>query len=140
MKNKILSLAVAFACLVVICAGAAPAKQEKVEGKPERGRRVRHVVIVQGDKPAKVSVGQIVRVQGSIPSGMGEISVKTEGPVRLVATNDVTNIVDGHTRIGAQIREFEVRAQKKGKAKVIITIDNKIQKTTDTKEFSLEIE
>jgi hypothetical protein len=99
----------------------------------------RRVVIVEGDKSAKVGVGDIVRVEGSGPSGMVEVSAKTEGPVKLIATNDIRRVVNGSSMIGAMIREFEVKAQGKGTATIAITVDNKIAKTTDTKEFKVEI-
>ena len=140
MKNRIFSLAVALTCFVAICARAADTQQGSAQEERGRPHRVQQVVIVQGEAPAKVKVGQIIRVQGSAPAGQAEMSVKIEGPVKLVRTNDVAKVVDGRPLIGETIREFEVRARKKGKATVTITIHNKVQKTTETKKFTLEIE
>jgi hypothetical protein len=124
--------------VAVICAAAIAADQDNPDAAAPAAAH-RQVVIVEGDKPAKVEVGDIVRVEGSGPSGMVKITAKTEGPVKLVATNDIRRIVNGSPMIGAMIREFEVKAQGKGTAKIIVTVDNKIAKKTDTKEFTVEI-
>jgi ribosomal protein L7/L12 len=125
-------------CLALTIAAATCARGVAAdEKKPDA---VRSVVILEGKQPAKVKVGEIVRVMGSGPSGMVEITARTKGPVKLFATNDVRKVVNGQILIGAMIKEFEVRATKPGHARVFVTINNKIQKTTETKEFKIEVE
>ena len=125
--------------IVAICVSVFAADQGSSDAAPPAASPPHRVVIVEGDAPAKVEVGEVVRVEGSGPSGMVEITAKTEGPVKLVETNDVRRVVNGGAVIGAMIREFEVKAQGKGAAKITVTIDNKITKKTDTKEFRVEI-
>lgn len=134
MVGLVLVSAAAVACITAIAADQGNADVPAAAAPAHR-----QVVIVEGDKPANVEVGDIVRVEGSGPSGMVKITAKTEGPVKLVATNDITRVVNGSMVIGAMIREFEVKAQGKGTAKIIVTVDNTIAKTTDTKEFTVEI-
>ena len=71
---------------------------------------------------------------------MVDITAKAEGPVKIIAINDVKNFVNGKPMIGAMIREFEVKATKNGPAKILVTINNTIQKTTDIKEFNIDIQ
>lgn len=127
---------------IVGFAGIVAASDVDSQERPAAASRTgnRRVAVVQGTKPARIEVGEIVRVEGTVPSGMGEVSVKTEGPVRLIATNDIRQVIDGAVPIGAMTREFEVRAQKPGKARVIVTIDNKIANKVDTLVFALEIQ
>ena len=127
--------AVAVACTIVLAAD-----QGKSDAAAASAAAHRQVVIVEGDKSAKVEVGNVVRVEGSGPSGMVEITAKTEGPVKLVATNDVRRIVNGSPMIGEMVREFEVKAQAKGTGKIVVTIDNRITKKTETKGFTVEIQ
>jgi hypothetical protein len=138
MSTKLFGLMVVSA-VAVVCTIAIAADQGNSDAAAPSAAAHRQVVIVEGDKPAKVEVGNVVRVEGSGPSGMVEITAKTEGPVKLIATNDVRRIVNGSPMIGAMVREFEVRAQAKGTGKIIVTIDNRIAKKTDTKEFTVEI-
>ena len=97
------------------------------------------VVVVEGDATAKVDVGEVVRVTGSGPSGMVEINVRTEGPVKLVGTSSVRRVINGGSMIGEMTKEFDVKAHGQGAAKITVTIANKIAKTTDTKVFNLKI-
>jgi hypothetical protein len=101
--------------------------------------KVRPLVIVEGSEPAKVQIGDVVRVVGTIPSGMGVVSATTQGPVKLVATNHVRRVVNGKTMIGVMTTEFEVLAQGAGSAKVVVTIENKIRNSTEKKEFNVDI-
>jgi hypothetical protein len=110
------------------------------QGNPDTAASTNNrVVIVEGDAPAKVEVGEVVRVTGSGPSGMVEINAKTEGPVKLATTNSIRRVVNGGNMIGEMTKEFEVKARSRGAAKIIVTIVNKIAKTTDTNVFNLEI-
>jgi hypothetical protein len=128
------------AVVVLFCAarafGADQSNPTTVSDVPTCNR----VVIVEGDAPAKVAVGEIVRVTGSGPSGMVEITAKTEGPVKLVGTNSIRRVVNGGLVIGAMIREFEVKALDKGTAKITVTVNNTRTKTTTTEEFKIEIQ
>jgi hypothetical protein len=140
VREKLLSVGLVLAVVAAVSARALFDDQEAQAPAGEAASASRTVLTVEGDTPVKVEVGNIVRVIGSGPSGMVDIAAKTEGPVKLVATNNVREIVNGHPKIGAMIREFEVKATDKGQAKVVITITNRIQKTTETKEFNIEVE
>jgi hypothetical protein len=140
VSEKLLGVGFVFVVVAAISARAFSDDQEEQAPATKPAVADRTVVTVQGDSPAKVKVGDIVRVKGSGPSGMVDISVKTDGPVKLVATNNVREIVKGHAKIGVMVKEFEVKATDKGQAKVMITITNRIQKTTESKEFNIEVE
>ena len=140
MKERRLSLAVAFALVAVLCAHSPGASHERPDDAPGSAAAIRKVVIPEGNEPVRVTVGEIVRISGSGPAGMVEITVRTQGPVKLVATNDIRRVVNGHNIVGATIKEFELKAQKKGQAKVVITIKNKIHNTAETKEVRIEVE
>jgi hypothetical protein len=140
MNYKILSLGIALACLTAIWAGTMAAERRHVPARDERPARVRQVFIIKDDVPVKVQVGQIVRVEGMIPSGMGDISIETRGPARLLTTTEVKTFMGGTPAVGAQIKEFEVRAEARGNARLIVTIENSILHRRDTKNFNLEIQ
>ena len=135
MKNFVSFVAV----VVLFCAARAFGADQSNPAVPDVPT-VNPVVIVEGDAPAKVAVGEVVRVTRSGPSGMVEITAKTEGPVKLVGTNSIRRVVNGGLVIGAMIREFEVKALDKGTAKITVTINNTRTKTTTTKEFKIEIQ
>src|SRR5262245_38053486 len=97
------------------------------------------VVVVEGKEPAKVPLGTIIRVIGTIPAGQGEITAKLEGPGKLVATNHVRTIKNGRPIIGLTIKEFDVAAQKKGTIKITVTVDNKIQKSKTDHAYTIEV-
>jgi hypothetical protein len=125
--------------VAAICASAFAAEQGTPEAATRPTTTCNRVVVVEGDSPAKVNVGDIVRVRASGPSGMVEITARTEGPVKLVRTNDVRRVVNGGAVIGEMIREFEVKAKRSGSAKVVVTIDNRITKKAETRRFKLEV-
>jgi len=102
--------------------------------------QTRRVVRIDGASLVKVAVEEIVRVQADIPAGQGAITARTEGPVALIATSDIRQVVHGNPSVGVETKEFDVRAQRRGKAKIVVTIDNKTRKTQETKEYLLEIE
>ena len=129
-----------FAVLGAMCGMALSEDNEGQNPTEGSNHTARAVVVVEGDVPVKVKIGDIVRVIGSGPAGMVEVSVKTEGPLKLVATNDIREFINGHPKIGSTIREFEAKATGKGQAKVVVTINNHIQKKTETKEFNIEVE
>ncbi len=130
----------AMSIVSVICCGCAlGADQGNSDSAVSDVPACNRVVVVEGEASAKVDVGEVVRVTGSGPSGMVEITVKTEGPVKLVGTNSVRRVVNGGNMIGEMTKEFEVKANAQGAAKVIVTIANKIAKTTDTKVFNLDV-
>lgn len=138
MTARLFGVSVA-SVIALVCMSAVALEQGKPEASTATAPACQRLVIVEDDQPVKVEVGEIVRVEGSGPSGMVEITAKTEGPVKLARTNDVRRVANGHTLIGAMTREFEVKAQGKGTAKIVVTVNNKIAKKIDTKEFKIEI-
>jgi hypothetical protein len=100
----------------------------------------RDVVIVEGQKPARVRVGNIVRVSGMIASGQGDLTAEIEGPGKLVGTNRVRRVMNGQPMIGAMVREFEVLAEHQGRVRIVVTVDNKLQRRKGTTEFTIDVE
>ena len=63
-----------------------------------------------------------------------------EGPAKLVSTTVIRRFKDGKPLIGAITKEFEFKAEAKGKAIVKITIMDAVAKKGMSKEFTLVIE
>jgi hypothetical protein len=57
-----------------------------------------------------------------------------QGPAKLIATTNVQRFVNGKPLFGAVTKEFEIKAEKKGKATVKITVKDVVDKKTATKE------
>jgi hypothetical protein len=106
-------------------------------GAPAEDRTI--IEIVKGNQ-AKAAVGNVVRVKGSIPSGMGEITAEVVGPGKIIATNNVQQQSGGQTLIGMHVKEFEVVAEEKGKITITVTIDNKIQKRKSTRKYTVTVD
>lgn len=98
------------------------------------------VVVVEGKESAKVTTGTTIRVIGTIAAGQGEITVKVEGPGKLVATNSVRTIKNGKPLIGLTTKEFDVAAEKKGTIRITVTIENRIAKTKADHDYTVEVE
>jgi hypothetical protein len=138
--EKCVGAVVILVVLATICGRALSEEEGEQAPAASSTPAVRTVVVVEGDAPVKVKVGDIVRVVGSGPSGVVDISAKTEGSLKMVGTNAVREVVNGHNKIGAVIREFEAKATRQGQAKIIVTIDNRLQKKADTREFNIVVE
>jgi hypothetical protein len=98
------------------------------------------VYVIEGEtKFPKVEPGSLVRFHQCCHFNGGNISVKVEGPAKLVRQSSFVRCVDGEiSRTGTNDTEFEIKAQKAGKAKVLVTVkDGKESKTT---EYELVIE
>jgi hypothetical protein len=100
----------------------------------------RTVIAVEGDKAPRVKEGDVVRFTLSGASGRSKLSASVEGDAKLVATTTVRKFKDGKPLIGAVTKEFDVKAEKKGRAVVKLTVEDTVDKTSKTKEYTLEIE
>jgi hypothetical protein len=49
-------------------------------------------------------------------------------------------VAHGHPLIGEFIKEFDFKADQKGQAKIVILIENNIQKSSEKKEFNIDVE
>jgi hypothetical protein len=101
------------------------------------------VVIVQGPvaRAIKAKVGEVIRITGTIQSGQpGSITAKVDGPGKLVATNKIRNAGEGKIETNVSSREFEIKAEQKGRIKITLLFDNKAQKTTDRIEYLIDAE
>jgi hypothetical protein len=112
--------------------------QEKPDAVTAKSDRI--VTIPKDDTQFKVKVGEFVRVSGSGPSGVVEISAKSEGPIKLTASSVIRTVAHGHPLIGEFIKEFDFKADQKGQAKIVILIENNIQKSSEKKEFNIDVE
>ncbi|MGA2796297.1 MAG: hypothetical protein ABSE63_01830, partial [Thermoguttaceae bacterium] len=125
-------------CLLVIGAFSLAIGQEKPDAVTAKSDRI--VTIPKDDTQFKVKVGEFVRVSGSGPSGVVEISAKSEGPIKLTASSVIRTVAHGHPLIGEFIKEFDFKADQKGQAKIVILIENNIQKSSEKKEFNIDVE
>jgi hypothetical protein len=111
------------------------------EKPTESGAKTDRIVTIPKDETQfKIKVGEFVRVSGEGPSGMVEITSKSEGPIKPISTSVMRTVARGHLLIGEFIKEFEFKADQKGEAKIIVSIENKVQKKTEKKEFNIKIE
>src|SRR5438093_318638 len=99
----------------------------------------KNVIVAEGDKLPTVKVGDVIRISGSGAAGRTEISASVKGPAKLVSTANVRKFKDGKPLIGAVTKEFEIRAQKRGKAVIKVNIKDVVENKTETKEYELEI-
>jgi hypothetical protein len=100
----------------------------------------RTVIVIEGDKASKVKEGDVVRFTLSGASGRSKLTASVEGDAKLVATTTVRKFKDGKPLVGAVTKEFEVKAEKKGRAVVKFTVEDTVDRTSKTKEFTLDIE
>jgi hypothetical protein len=98
------------------------------------------LIVAEGDKLPTVKVGDTLRISRSGPSGKTEITAKVEGPAKVVSTTEVREYVNGQPKIGAFTKEFVIKANSAGTAKVIVSIKDTISGETTTKEMELKIE
>jgi hypothetical protein len=98
------------------------------------------VIVAEGEPLPAVKVGDVVRITGSGAVGRTEVSATVEGPAKLVSTTVVRRFKDGKPLIGATIKEFEIKAEAKGKAVIKVTVADSIDKKSTTKEYTLQIE
>ena len=99
----------------------------------------KNVIVAEGDKLPTVKVGDVIRISASGAAGKTEISASVKGPAKLVSTANVRKFKDGKPLIGAVTKEFEIRAQKRGKAVIKVNIKDVVENKTETKEYELEI-
>jgi hypothetical protein len=99
----------------------------------------RTIIVIEGDKVPAVKVGDTLRFTQSGPSGRSEISAAVEGGAKLISTAKVVKIVNGRPLIGALTKEFEVKAEERGKAVVTISLKDVVAKTTRTKKLEFQI-
>lgn len=110
----------------------------KPVAQTSQGVATNPIVLVEGTELAKFVVGDTIRVQAAAPPG-NSVSVKTDGPVTLIAQRSVTKLINGRPDLGALAREFEVRADELGQAKIILTFEDARQNPTGKREIPLEI-
>jgi hypothetical protein len=97
------------------------------------------VIVIEKGMEAKAVVGDVVRVRGSVPAGQGTVTVKVSGPGKLVVTNTVRTFVNGMPLIGTDVTEFEVKAEKKGKVTISVTVDNTLTGMKETTDYVIEV-
>jgi hypothetical protein len=97
------------------------------------------IEIIKGNQ-AKAAVGNVVRLKGSLPSGMGEITAEVVGPGKIIATNNVQQQSGGQLLIGMHVKEFEVAAEEKGKITVTVIVENKVQKRKSTRKYTITVD
>jgi hypothetical protein len=100
----------------------------------------RTVIAVEGDKAPRVKEGDVVRFTLSGAAGRSKLTASVEGDAKLVATATVRKFKDGKPLLGAVTKEFEVKAEKKGRAVVKLTAEDTVDKISKTKEYTLDIE
>lgn len=99
----------------------------------------RSVVVVSGEKPVPVRVGQIVRVCEKTSAG-GTITAKIEGVGKLVSTNTVNKVKVGRFWVDAAGKEFEVLAEGPGTITITVTLDSKVANARpQTKVYTLNV-
>ena len=91
----------------------------------------RHVVVVTGEKPIPVMVGDVVRVSDKVPAG-GTVTATVDGPARLVNTNTADKIKEGKFLADAVAKEFEFLVEGEGKVTITVTLDGKKPDTKPT--------
>ena len=100
----------------------------------------RKIVVPENDKPFKAKQTDIVRIEGTTPSG-GTVEAKVDGPAKIENTNTITKKAGDNNVIGALIKEFEIKPSGKGKVTVTITTTGPgrpTDKNTTTYEFNVE--
>jgi hypothetical protein len=102
--------------------------------------RADDIIVAEGDTLPKVAVGDVVRITQSGAAGRTEISAEVTGDAKLNKTNSIRVFKNGRPLIGAVTKEFEVKATKKGTAKITVTIKDTVANTEMKKEYTLEIE
>jgi len=90
--------------LVAVSPGAEAAKAAKAKTKAKQ------VVLVEGDKPAKVSQKDLVRIVGTGIAG-STITAKAEGPGKIVATAYVSTIKNGQPVLGTTVKQYTIKTQ-----------------------------
>lgn len=98
------------------------------------------ILVVSGDTLPKVKVWQLLRITASAAAGRSEITATADGSAKILSTTRIATYVDGHPMIGADTKEYEIQATKKGKGRIRISIKDVIDKKTETKDYKLEVE
>src|SRR5262249_18148609 len=111
----------------------APALGEP-KGKATKARTVS--VIPSGDS-ATAEVGDVIRVQGRVAAGQGDVAATVAGAGKLFPTSRVRVIANGRPLIGSSVTAFEVRAEKEGRITITVTTSSKVQGTKEAKEFTV---
>ena len=82
----------------------------------------------------------MVRVQGRIAAGQGDVSAKVTGAGKLLHTSRVRVFANGRPLIGSSVTEFEVRAEKASKVTITVTTTNKVQGTKEERKYTVDVE
>jgi hypothetical protein len=98
------------------------------------------VIVAEGNQLPAVKVGDVVRITQSAAAGRTQFTVSVAGPAKLVSTTNIRKFVDGRPLIGAMTKEFEIKAEMKGKATIKIETKDLVDKKTEVKEYTLIIE
>lgn len=97
--------------VVVVLAGAASAAAAA------------DVVEVQGPKPVKVQMTDLVRVVGKGIAG-AQITARIEGAGKLQEEYKVRRMKDGHPLIGTAVHEYLIKPTMAGKISIRVTVKN----------------
>ena len=100
----------------------------------------RTVVVPTDTKPFAVEKSDLVRLTGKGIAG-SKITVKVDGPAKVVATSDVRELIEGRLIIGNSVKEFDLKPTGKGKVTVTVVVapPQSDAKATETKyEFEVK--
>src|SRR5262245_50135569 len=81
------------------------------------------IVEVEGSKPVKLQMTDIVRVIGKGIAG-AQIAAEVSGAGKLDAENKVRRMKDGHPLIGTTVREYLIKPTMAGRISIKVTVKN----------------
>ena len=97
------------------------------------------IIVIDDRQVPELAVGDTIRLVESGPAGITTITAEVSDGLKLTSSKSVRIYQNGKPLIGADTKEFEIKAEKKGKAKIKISVKNMIDKKTEIFEIDVEV-